>query len=253
MKSNQIIHILAIILVGCLMGCNQMEYVDEPNLETSTPHAGYQPNVSRAEDYPYSLEEIILLYSRTEREGSFYYLNMTATEAVNEGIREQTFNYYNDELKKTNEVLSDLSNQEAIIEYADYKEVANKLRKDGFSTEVEELINSELIESRSGNGSFRSSGHIETMSQEFGEDFCDLPMKFSHIRFTCWSRVAPTPIYVCKTFSLGNWTVKSVLGGIGMLTQVDVAPVATCVIVGVCFATSDLHGGICNWSAVGIE
>ncbi|PIE83839.1 MAG: hypothetical protein CSA07_04915, partial [Bacteroidia bacterium] len=86
-------------------------------------------------------------------------------------------------------------------------------------------------------GRMSSLGQEEVLETEWA------PHGTKGIQFNCRSTVAPTAIFTCKTYSFGNWQIRTCIASPIRPTSVDVPLYASLTTIRVAFRTSDSNGG----------
>lgn len=219
--------ITAIVLSISLYSCTSYELDESLTIEQNSLDL---LNSNVADDNA----DIKYLYLNLYESDGIYKLQISMEDAIKAGVSEERYTLFISELNKANKEIIRINSTEPS---------QNSIPTLSLSS-VSRASEKDLI---------RTSGRIETFSTEDGYDFCYTPNKISHIRFYCISNQAYLPVFKCQINALGVITYKTVLGCIGSPTCIDVEPANTQIELDLYFQTSDSNGGICSWTAEGIE
>lgn len=194
------------------------------------------------------MQSLAVLYANISESNDVYTLNLSRDEALKYGVTYQLYDRFTHELDEANKFIDQSKAEGSEIEKTDYQAAAKKMADPLYRLSISSASTlGETIKPT------YTAGHIETIGQEEGYDYCYVPSRFSHIKFQCLARAALVPGFVCKTYSFGSWTSKTGIGFMGIIRTIEVTPAATMTDIKVAFSTTDSNGGICNWNAEGIE
>lgn len=167
------------------------------------------------------------IYHLLNLKNDSYSLDLTLEEALEMGISKKDFDYVTDELRKTNEQIQVIKNEENHeLVLTDPKNLSEEVLKQTMP-----------------------SGQLSSNGQEQVGDSFFAPYAATNVNFQCKGGGAPAPVYICRTKALGGWKSKSVIGHPTAWTPIDVGLDASNISVSITFQTTDSNGGKANWKA----
>lgn len=155
-------------------------------------------------------------------------IDLTRQDAEKIGISSADFERIMEELKETNEFISQ----------------AEKEKDHEIILIDPKTVKKETLQQTLPSGTLTSNGQEQVGTGFFA------PIYTAKVRFTCRGHAALTPAFTCRTRALGDWKSKTVIGSSLFTTDVDVNLDASNYNVSITFQTTDSNGGTANWQAM---